>query len=120
VPSPQNAWKQIAAIVNEKLTFYNIKEGLSKLNNFPHPDVFDAEIRHFDEGPGYGMYIKLVDGREKMITTYGETITGLTEGMIQGFVWNPDKSRIAVIVVFWIKRFEEYHAIGCHMKIGFK
>jgi len=120
VPSPQNAWNQIATIVNEQLAFYNIKEGTYTLKTFPHPDAFNAEIRHFDEGPGYGMYIKLADGREKMITIYDESLSGYKDSMIQGFVRNPDKKRIAVIVMFWIERFEEFQAVGCHMKFGFK
>ena len=118
--SANDAWRQIAEIVNKQLAYYEVKQGMSIFNSFPYPDTFDAELRHFHLEPGYGLYIKLIDGKEKMITTYGEELFGKTDGIIKGFVWGPNKNRIAVIVWIDLEHFDEFQAVGCHMKVGFK
>ena len=122
--SPQHAWNQISELVNEKLTYYNIMSGNYFLNSFPNGDLFDAEIRPFSSEPGYGLYIKLDDGKEKMITVYSEELSVYDmNNIIQGFVMGPYEKRMAVIVRFEAQNgepFDSYRAYGCHMKVGFK
>lgn len=118
--SPKDAWKQISKEINKKLKYYDIKEGNFSLIRFYDQDAFNAEIRHFEMEPGYGLYIKMSDGKEKMIAGFSEELTNKTDNMIQGFIWNQNKRRIAVIVLIEDEHFDIFQAIGCNMKVGFK
>jgi len=121
--SAKHAWKEIAEVVNKELTYYGItdlKVGNGGLYGFPHGDYFDAELRPFEAEPGYGLYIKRDDGKEKMVTTYSEELGGKTENLIQGFVWSHNKKRIAIITRLEEEESSDYQVIGCHMKFGFK
>ncbi len=118
--SPKDAWKQISTGINKKLKYYNIKEGNFIVNPFFEHDAFRAEIKPLKMEPGYGLYLIKQDGKQKMITDFSEELSGKTANMIQGFVWNLNKGRIAVIVLIDEEHFDIFQAIGCNMKVGFK
>jgi len=122
--SAKHAWSQIPDSVKNKLDYYRIKEGTNALHRFYNTESFNAIVLTLDQEPGYGLYIGLPDGKQKIITTFREFDINNIDNMVVGYVWDPKRIRMAVIIYFEpvpeVEYYATYSAFGCHTKFGFK
>lgn len=120
--TPDKAWNLIEKQINKKLNDLNIKDLKSKINHFPAEELdnLDAGIRELDGEPGYGVYVFSDNRGEKLIFSIGEM--SMEENSIYGYVVNPDRSRIGVIMnsISFGRPYSNYRVFGCHLSSGFK
>ncbi len=117
----EKAWELVAGEVNKKFVQLDIWGGAGAgVLPFPLGDLgLYVEIREFEGEPGYGVYAVSEELGEKMISSSGNSY--IEEISVEGFVWNPEGTRIGVIMhEISGAPYSTYWVIGCHVSSGFR
>jgi len=121
----EEAYQHVADEVEKKFAEYGIKKQKVQLFRFPmlgEEGGFNVEIRQHEMEPGYSVFAMSNSRGEKRIFSSGEFIISIDDISVQGYVWNPDYSRFAVLMLKMDMNFPypEQWFVGCHAKAGFK
>ena len=120
--SAQEAWKLVADKINKKFVEFDIRESKGAgISSFPtdSEEVINIKFMELEEEPGYGVFAYSEKLGEKVIYYDAENFTA--DLSVVGYVFNPDETRIAVIMnTRSFLPYSNYWIIGCHVNKGFE